>query len=151
MAIWQYECYIIPIRKNLLDLKHEQMISWKGRECSQQEVDFLDLKESWSKDIVQYGDLERTCIEFIYEGNELTEIECRMDLRNFSREIFNEILKYVKSINAFFLCDNKVVLPVEEDVINQIKISEAYKFCNKPIEFLMDRRDKEKYLDNSID
>lgn len=151
MAIWQYECYIVPIRKNLLDLKHEQIISWKGRECLQQKVDFLDLKESWSKDIVQYGDLERTCIEFIYEGNELAEIECRLDLRNFSWEIFKEILNYVRVINAVFLCDNRVVLPVEKDVINQIKISEAYKFCSKPIEFLMDRSSKERYSNDLID
>lgn len=151
MAIWQYQCYIIPKINSVCSLKQEQIISWKGNLCSKQEIDFLDKKKSWSKDIVQYGDLEKTCIEFIYEDNELIEIECRLDLRNFSRKIFKEILNYVKEVNAVFLCGSKVILPVEEDVINQIKISEAYKFCSKPIEFLMDRSSKEKYADNLID
>lgn len=136
MAVWQYSCHIIPIRHGVSNLEYEEIISWRGVSCPQQEINFLDVKKSWSKDIIQYGDIDKTCIEFVFEDNELIEIECRIDLRNFSKSIFMEILNYVKMINAVFECDGQLCLPKEKDMINLIINSKAYAFCNNPIAYL---------------
>lgn len=82
MAIWQFQCNIIPKRLNFDRLSHDEMISWKGVPQPSHDLKFLEQEDSWSKDIIQYGKSDETCIEFIYIDNILDEISCRLDLRS---------------------------------------------------------------------
>lgn len=136
MAIWQYECNIVPLRHNIIGLEYEEIISWKGIKCPEYNITFLKNKSSWSKNIIQYGDLDGNCMEFLFNEMGLEEIECRLDLRNFSVIIFRSLLEYVNFINAAFWCNGNIYLPVEKNMINQIKASDAYKFCRNPIDYL---------------
>lgn len=57
MAIWQFDCYIIP-KKNVdadIHLDSENILSWGKQSISVEKVDFLEKQTSWTTDIVQYG------------------------------------------------------------------------------------------------
>lgn len=66
LAVWQFQCYIISLTKKSDKLSRDEMISWKNIENPLISPDFLERQKSWSTDIVQYGNIDRTCIEFIY-------------------------------------------------------------------------------------
>ena len=53
MAIWQFQCNIIPARLNFDRLSHDEMISWKGIPLPPHNLKFLEQEDSWSKDIIQ--------------------------------------------------------------------------------------------------
>ena len=74
MAIWQFQCNIIPTRINIDRLSRDEMISWKGVSQPPHELKFLEQEKSWSRDIIQYGKSDETCIEFMYSDNMLDEI-----------------------------------------------------------------------------
>ena len=100
MAIWQFQCFIIPFRKNADKLGKDEMISWKNVEKPLMYPDFLKCEKSWSIDIVQYGHIDKTCIEFIYDKGKLEEINCRLDLRTLTKHNLACIVEYVQSIEA---------------------------------------------------
>ncbi len=136
MAVWQFQCNIIPLRENIDKLSHNELISWHDVSQSISEIDFLEREESWSIDIVQYGNIDETCIEFIYEKNKLEEINCRMDLRALTKHNLIQIVDYVKDVGACFLVDDKIYLPDLENIIPIIKQSTANLYCKSPLEYL---------------
>ena len=85
MAIWQFQCNIVSTRLNFDRLSRDEMISWKGVPQPPHNLKFLEPEDSWSKDIIQYGKSDETCIEFIYIDNILDEISCRLDLRSLTK------------------------------------------------------------------
>lgn len=64
MAVWQFQCNIIPLRENIDKLSRDEMISWKDISQPITSLDFLEREKSWSTDIVQFGNIDETCIEF---------------------------------------------------------------------------------------
>lgn len=136
MAVWQFQCNIVPLRKNNDMLSHNEMISWHDVSQPISEIDFLEREESWSIDIVQYGNIDETCIEFIYKKNKLEEINCRMDLRTLTKYNLIQIVDYVKSVGACFLVDDKIYLPDLENIIPILKQSTASLYCKSPLEYL---------------
>jgi len=136
MAIWQFQCNIIPQRLNIDRLSRDEMISWKGISQSLHEIKFLELEKSWSKDIIQYGKLDETCIEFLYVDNILDEISCRLDLRNLTRETLISLIEYVQEIGAMFLVGDVVCLPQIENVLEIMKNSSANQYCKNPVEYI---------------
>lgn len=136
MAVWQFQCNIVPLRENIDMLSHNEMISWHDVSQPISEIDFLEREDSWSIDIVQYGNIDETCIEFIYEKNKLEEINCRMDLRTLTKYNLIQIVDYVKSVGACFLIDDKIYLPDLENIIPIIKQSTANLYCKSPLEYL---------------
>ncbi len=136
MAAWQFQCNIIPFRKNFDKLSHDEMISWYGIAQPIMDIGFLEQKESWSTDIVQYGNIEETCIEFFYDQDVLEEILCRLDLRTLTKHLFTQILEYVQYIEAYFLVDDKIYPPESECMIAVMKQSKANLFCKNPYAYL---------------
>ena len=67
MAIWQFQCNIIPSRKNINELSYGEKILWHDTADLEIEIDFLKCEKSWSKSIVQYGNIDETCMQFFYE------------------------------------------------------------------------------------
>ncbi len=100
MALWQFDFYIVTRERCLVveDLGNEDILSWKQANISSIEIDFLEKETSWTKDIVQYGKTGETCIQFLYEDEDLEEISCRLDLRSLSKKILKEILEYVEKL-----------------------------------------------------
>ena len=137
MAIWQFQCNIIPSRDNIEKLNRDEIISWKNVSPPKYDMEFLEKEKSWSKDIVQYGKREETCVEFIYSNNILEEIECRLDLRSLTKQKLVLLLEYVRKIGAMFLVGDMVYPPRIEIMLEVMKCSEANQYCKSPIEFLL--------------
>ena len=137
MAIWQFQCNIIPIRVNIEKLSRDEMISWKGVSQPAHEIKFLEQEKSWSKDIIQYGKSDETCIEFIYTDNILEEIDCRLDLRSLTKIKLGLLVEYVQEIGAIFLVGDKIYLPKEENMLEVIKNSKANQYCKNPEDYIL--------------
>lgn len=88
MAIWQFDCYIIP-KENVtanICLEGDEIFIWGRQSVPIEKIDFLEQQKSWSEKIFQYGKADETCIEFFYEKDILMEIYCRLDLRSLSKK-----------------------------------------------------------------
>ena len=138
MAVWQFQCFIIPFIKDANKLGKDEMISWKNVEKPLIYPDFLGCEKSWSIDIIQYGHIDKTCIEFIYE-----EINCRLDLRTLTKHNLARIVEYVQSIEACFLVNDKICLPKLEMIVSFMEQSEANQYCKSPLEYF-------KYIDKKM-
>jgi len=137
MAIWQFQCNIIPTRVNIDRLNRDEVVSWKGVSQPSHEIKFLEQEKSWSKDIIQYGKLDETCIEFIYIDNMLDEIDCRLDLRSLTKTKLNSLIEYVQEIGAMFLVVNMIFSPKIEDMLESIKNSKANQYCKNPVDYIL--------------
>lgn len=137
MAVWQFQCNIIPWRENIDKLSRDEMITWKGVSQPVINIDFLEHEKSWSTDIVQYGKTDGTCIEFYYDKDKLEEIDCRLDLRTLTKHNLIQIVKYVQSISACFLIDDEVYPPQLEIMIAVMEQSRANQYCKNPLEYFI--------------
>lgn len=142
MAIWQFQCNIIPTRINIDRLSRDEMISWKGVSQPPHELKFLEQEKSWSRDIIQYGKSDETCIEFMYSDNMLDEISCRLDLRSLTKTNLISLIEYVQEIGALFLVGDRVYLPQIEDIIEILKNSRANQYCKNPVEYILSQNEK---------
>ncbi|MBD5544697.1 MAG: hypothetical protein HDR01_10795 [Lachnospiraceae bacterium] len=134
MAIWQFNCYIIP-KKNAdiyIHLDYEEILSWGSEKSHIEKIDFLEKCKSWSDKISQYGKEDKTCIEFFYEKGILKEIECRLDLRSLSKKMLKEILNYAQEIEGLIFYESKIYYPDIDEIVELIKKSNANKFCQNP-------------------
>ena len=137
MAIWQFQCNIIPARVNIDRLSRNEIISWKGETQPSLEVTFLEQEISWSKDIIQYGKSGETCIEFIYIDNMLDEIDCRLDLRKFTKTKLILLVEYVQEIGAMFFAGDMIYAPKVENLLESMKNSKANQYCKNPMNYIL--------------
>ena len=135
MAVWQFQCNIIPLRENIDKLSRDEMISWKDISQPITSPDFLEREKSWSTDIVQCGNIDETCIEFIYDKDKLEEINCRLDLRTLTKHDLIQIIDYVKSIGACFFVNDEIYPSKLESMIPIVKQSRANQYCKSPLEY----------------
>lgn len=134
MALWQFVFYIIPREKCATgeDSSNEGILSWKQNNISSIRIDFLEKQTSWTKDIVQYGKEDETCIQFLYEDGILEEISCRLDLRSLSKKMLGEILDYVQKIEGMIFYEGKKYYPNIDEVVELMRKSNANRFCQSP-------------------
>ena len=132
MALWQFQCYIIPKMNSKIELVEDELLSWKGKDIPLADFKFLEKTISWTEDIIQYGKEDGTCIQFLYEDGLLEEINCRLDLRSLSKKMLEEILNYVKKIEGMIFFENKVYPPDIENTVKLMKNSSANRFCKNP-------------------
>ncbi len=137
MAIWQFQCNIIPTRVNVNRLSRDEVISWKGVSQPSHKITFLEQEKSWSKDIIQYGKSEETCIEFIYIDNMLDEISCRLDLRSLTKTNLISLIEYVQEIGAMFLVGDMIYSPQIEDMLESMRNSAANQYCKNPVDYIL--------------
>ena len=137
MAIWQFQCNIIPARVNFDRLSRDKIVSWKGETQPSNEVTFLEQEKSWSKDIIQYGKSGETCIEFIYIDNILDEIDCRLDLRKFTKTELILLVEYVREIGAMFLVGDMIYAPKVESLLEAMKNSNANQYCKNSMNYIL--------------
>lgn len=137
MALWQFDCYIIPRENRNLDEKScdEDILSWKKHNTPTARIDFLEKQTSWTEDIVQYGKDDETCIQFFYEEGLLEEIYCRLDLRSLSKKMFMQVIEYINKIEGMIFYEDKVYFANTNDIVELIKKSNANKFCQNPMNY----------------
>lgn len=138
MAVWQFDCHIIP-KKNVMkniSLLNDEILIWGKQSLAIEKIDFLKKQQSWSPKITQYGMMDETCIEFFYEKDILIEIYCRLDLRTLTKKMLEKILEYIQSINGMILYENKVYNPNMQELVEVLKKTSTYKFCQSPALFL---------------
>lgn len=131
MALWQFDFYVVPAKKCLVgtDLSNEDILSWKQDNISSIKIDFLEKQISWTKDIVQYGKEDETCIQFLYVDGILEEVNCRFDLRSLSKKMLEKILAYIQKMEGMIFYEGKIYYPNVEEVVELMKKSNANKFC----------------------
>lgn len=134
MALWQFDFYIVPRERLVIveDLGNEDILSWKQDDITSIDIDFLEKETSWTKDIVQYGKADETCIRFLYEDEILEEISCRFDLRSLSKKMLEKILAYIQKIEGMIFYEGKIYYPNIEEIVELMKKSNANKFCQNP-------------------
>lgn len=134
MALWQFDCYIIPREKCVVgsNFSYEDVLSWKKGNISSVRIDFLEKQASWTEDIVQYGKEDETCIKFLYEDGSLDEISSRFDLRSLSKKMLEKILDYVQEIEGMIFYEGKIYYPDMNEIVELMKKSNANKFCQNP-------------------
>ncbi|MBC1744233.1 hypothetical protein HCA06_14380 [Listeria welshimeri] len=146
MAIWQFT-FMIVRRENVesktkkeIQMNLDGIYSWKGFLMNNESLEKLGItleKEgSWSKNRKQYGKLDETCIELLYENNDLLEISCRLDVRSLTKAIIVNILEFIKENNSLILVDNNIYEPTLENINKLLKASSAVKFYENPEQFL---------------
>lgn len=137
MAIWQFDCYIIPEKNVIANIcsDSEDILAWGTQSISIEKIDFLEKQKSWSSKISQYGKEDETCIEFFYEKDFLVEIHCRLDLRSLSKKMLKKILDYVQKIEGMVFYEGKIYSPDVNEIIELMKNSKANKFCQNPMDF----------------
>lgn len=146
MAIWQFT-FMIVRRENVesktkkeIQMNLDGIYSWKGFFMNNESLEKLGItleKEgSWSKNRKQYGKLDETCIELLYENNDLLEISCRLDVRSLTKAIIVNILEFIKENNSLILVDNNIYEPTLENINKLLKASSAVKFYENPEQFL---------------
>ena len=139
MAIWQYDVKVIPKMHDEI-VSEEDMISWEHTlippefESSLSQVIALN-RQSYGN-VYIYGDSDSTCVNIIKEQEAIVEISCRFDLRNLTKILLIEILELIKSINGVLYVNRNSFAPDLEAIVQSMKISDAAKFCENPLEYL---------------
>jgi len=134
MAIWQFSFNIVE--KGFNDVKPEPVFRKLDEQSLFKIAQFLSIGNSWSNDIVMYGNDDTTCIELLYESDKLQEVLLRLDIRTISKELLIAILDFIKHNNAKIYKEKEIFEPTLENIINLIKKSKAYRFAKSPLEAL---------------
>lgn len=136
MAIWQFDCMIIPSKNINMDVDSDNVLSWRGETLSTNFIESLNVllpsNEGWSSDILLYGKDDETCIKLLCEEGEIEEISMRLDLRSLGKEGFGKILNLIDDINGEILYDKRIYKPKSQTFLELIRTSSAAKFCENP-------------------
>jgi len=130
MAIWQYTFEIIP-RKSLVtigvtdfltDGDYEKYNFWENFD---EGINFfislvveIGMNESWSEDVVIYGNEESTCIKIFLENDKITGVIVRIDIRYNYSLILNSIIQFCIS-NGLVILDDLKILDLDASIISQ--------------------------------
>ena len=114
MAIWQFRCNIIPERE-ITGVDFDEIISWIGVK-EPLPFKYFPQKKSWSPNIIQLGEIDGNCFEYIYVDEKLSEIVFRLDLRKPYNSILLKVINYVRKIDAEFFFEG-VVLPANFEIV----------------------------------
>ncbi|RCR65968.1 hypothetical protein [Larkinella punicea] len=141
MAIWQYQLFVVPeeetnsyfgdnlfINNNALN----EINWWKYRQLSIDNFNnfksFLPLKQSWSSDIILFGDESSNCIELLIDNNRIIEISIRIDVRNDYKEFVYALCDFAQTYGCVLLNDTLKVLSSTVKLIeHDIMIHPLYK------------------------
>lgn len=139
MAIWQVDFNVIENNKKCYD---EDICYWESEPVNASNITFLNKCDSWSKDVIQYGDLQKTCIELLVESERIVEINVRLDLRTMTRDLLVNVIDYIVGLNANIYYNNEIFVPSVNNVCSIIINSRAYKYCDNPLRYIADMSDE---------
>ena len=140
MAVWQFDFHVIPSDFFDSEIKNPDEYLWDNKKIDKSSIrcpEFLKIIKA-DDDELQCGDYDKTCINYLFENNYLSEIFCRIDLREFSIDLLKEIVLYFQQMDGSILYNNRVYM-LSEEVLKKLILSSApYKFCASPLDFLND-------------
>ncbi len=141
MAIWQHKLFLLPKEElesyfgnsaepNINMTDFDNIDWWKYREINIEAFsvfsNVLKKEDSWSKNIIQYGNLDSTCIELILENSKIVEASTRIDLRKNNETFIKILMSFALNNDLVFLsCKKKlnIVYPNEHNIKEEIKES----------------------------
>lgn len=93
---------------------------------------------SWSKSVEIRGEEDKTCFKIFFESENILEIVVRIDLRSAQgRIVLNNIVAICNMLDGVIVNTNlKILPPNQESIIEDLKLSKAYKFISDPKLFL---------------
>jgi len=140
MAVWQFDCILIPRRNSNEEFWENDRLSWKGTDqkdkVKEKVGNILTESNSWSSEVLIFGDIEGTCIKLICEKEDLDEVVLRLDLRSLSKSDLNILLSLLQDIGAMIFYNNRIYEVEEATMIELIANSDAAKFCLNPEMYL---------------
>lgn len=158
MAVWQFKFSLVPTagvqRIHGADavvlqayqispdgpkfLDEEENLNYWADLADLQEIalassEILPEMESWSGDARMFGNKESNKIEVWND-----RVNCFIDMRFFSEEFLLRVVDMAKKFDCKFVISGSgvVIYPDLFKVIDQIKLSNAYKFCADPAGYL---------------
>lgn len=130
MAIWQIDIYFLPKEKT-------DFANFKVKQSSIERLTLaLPLGESWSKDLKVYGTLDDTCLCIWYDDNIIEEVDCRLSLRDLTKEKVFAILDFASENQLMLSVDEHQFEPTLEKIKEIILKSDAHHFVQNPHKFL---------------
>ena len=149
MATWQFDLFVIPRNRiqqlgcaEKLDADCYDQHEWWDSSVSPQDVSeridmVLKRGSSWSRDILMWGTEDGNRINLCVKENVISELLVRLDLRDISRIVVNEIVRLAADLNCIFCTsDWKLIEPVVGPLVEAIAKSDAARFVAGPAEFL---------------
>ena len=133
MAIWQLCFNAVEKNKNLDD---KDICLWTKEPNDVYNISFLCKAKSWSSEIIQFGNIDETCIELISEQNKVVEISVRLDLRTLDKKQLYSLIGYIDKIDANIFYQGNLYTPSITSFTEMIQNSSALKFCRDPFLFL---------------
>lgn len=100
---------------------------WKYHQLSFEGFDifkaFLPKRESWSNDVILFGDESSNCVEVLTENNRIVEVSARVDLRYDYKQFVKLICEFAQDNNCVILNnDLRIISPnsqlLEQDITN---------------------------------
>lgn len=148
MAIWQFDFHVVP--NDFLNVRNgdNDEYLWDHKKIDRKSIqapEFLKVIRSDDHEI-QWGDYDKTCINFSFENNYLLEIFCRLDLREVNIDLIKKIVFYFQQMGGSILYDNKIYELSGEVLKKLILSSNSYKFCAAPLDFLNGLKNNENLL-----
>jgi hypothetical protein len=138
MAIWQFECMVIPSENAEMDISSEDILLWRTKLLKTfmgNIKKILPLEKNWSEDIEQYGKIDETCIKILHE-KDMAEVSVRLDLRSLSKKDFEMIIGIISETKGQILYQEKLYQPDFNEIIRLTRESDAARFCENPTEYL---------------
>ena len=161
MAVWQYRGEFIPelwliaehgripdALENYLMSEDTDLDAIEDPHCWQETDVPTDIvaqvsaimpqTKSWTEDALMFGDDKSSDFEIWYEDDEVDAIHFRWDIREPDLEVLNQIIVLAKRLGAYIVSGDRATV-VEPDflaVLQDIKKSNAYRFCKDPESFL---------------
>lgn len=128
MAIWQ-----IPIK---LVSAQGDVIALKKLTGTAELAAVLPEEKSWCSHILQYGNLEETCVELWHEDGAVEEISVRIDLRSISKQQLESVCTFAAANGMQLVCGDQVYTPCVESFREIVAQSDAHRFLTDPQGFL---------------
>lgn len=132
MAIWQVPIYLIK-KSGILNCSDKQFL--KSLDTIRE---IFPEEKSWCKSIKQFGSIDSTCLEIIYDDLEEDEIRLRLDLRNITKEHLKILLKFINKNEFKLHYEDEVYEATMTNFKEIIENSIAYKFVCNPKGFFDD-------------
>lgn len=143
MAIWQFDFHVIP--NSFLNSQYGNIneYSWNYKKINREDFEnpnFLKLIKSDNNE-AQWGDYDKTCINFLFRNNYLHEIFCRIDLRELDIDLLKKIVFYFQQIDGSILYGDRIYTLNGVTLKKLILSSNSFKFCTAPLDFFNELKD----------
>ena len=126
MAIYQCDFTLVDVHgnENIKTISYEQLETIMKKE------------KSWSSDIIQYGDIDDTCVEVYYFNENIDSVFVRINVASVTPEEVNAIINFINDNNLYILYEENIISATKENLASIVRSSAAYRFLKDNKKFL---------------